>query len=278
MDTGIRFFHLLMRLCANRMRNIIKNKEDEDSNYSFSTSNGTSSQIYNFIKFEYDIKSNSFPIDKNKPLKYGIRPAHLYKFCEEFNIEPPNLVWGSIEEIKENGFMFFFMILLDYGILDKNRSNSVIEILEDELNIFGVYSLLNTFRDNEKIINEIVSIGNLGIFSNIDSLIITEIKLCLEYLYKEVEEPFIKELYNYLCKIESGKFFSKFPKHFYKNFQTTIIDILNTFNIETKFHLNINKVIESNKELFCNDLQVTRYEREKIIQFLLAYDSNLFQK
>ncbi|HGQ7909161.1 TPA: hypothetical protein ACL172_001044, partial [Streptococcus pneumoniae] len=97
-------------------------------------------------------------------------------------------------------------------------------------------------------------------------------------LYKEVEEPFIKELYNYLCKIESGKFFSKFPKHFYKNFQTTIIDILNTFNIETKFHLNINKVIESNKELFCNDLQVTRYEREKIIQFLLAYDSNLFQK
>ncbi|HGS1617336.1 TPA: hypothetical protein ACL8HN_001953, partial [Streptococcus pneumoniae] len=63
MDTGIRFFHLLMRLCANRMRNIIKNKEDEDSNYSFSTSNGTSSQIYNFIKFEYDIKSNSFPID-----------------------------------------------------------------------------------------------------------------------------------------------------------------------------------------------------------------------
>lgn len=49
MDTGIRFFHLLMRLCANRMRNIIKNKEDEDSNYSFSTSNGTSSQIYTQI-------------------------------------------------------------------------------------------------------------------------------------------------------------------------------------------------------------------------------------
>lgn len=107
MDTRIRFFQLLMKLCANRMANIIKNKKDEDSNYSFSTSNGTSSQIYNFIKFEYDIKSNSFPIEKNKPLKYGIRPAHLNKFCEEFNIEPQNLVWGSIEEIKENGFMFF---------------------------------------------------------------------------------------------------------------------------------------------------------------------------
>ena len=126
MDTRISFFQLLMGLCAKRMENIIKNKEDEDSNYSFSTSNGTSSQIYNFIKFEYDIKSNSFPIEKNKPLKYGIRPAHLYKFCEEFNIEPQNLVWGSIEEIKEYGFMFFFMILLDYGILEKNTSNRVI--------------------------------------------------------------------------------------------------------------------------------------------------------
>ncbi|VUX08531.1 hypothetical protein [Streptococcus vestibularis] len=276
MDTQERFFHFLMRLCANRMANIIKNKEDDDSNYSFSTSNGASSQIYNFIKFEYDIKSNSFPIEKNKPLQYGIRPAHLYKFCEEFNIKSQNLVWGSIEEIKENGFIFFFMILLDYGILEKNRSNRVIEILKDKLNIFGTYSLLNTFRDDEKIINEIVSVGNLEFFSNIDSLIITEIKICLEYIYNEVEEKFIKELYNYLYEIEEGKFFSRFPKYFYKDFQSTIVDILNTFNSETKFHLNINQLLESNKELFCNDLQTTRYEREKLIQFLIEYDSMLF--
>lgn len=278
MDTEKRFFHLLMRLCANRMKDTIEKKKQNDSNYSFSTSEGTSSQIYNFIKFEYDEDTNSFPIESSKPLPYGIRPAHIYRFCDEFEIDAKNLVWGSIEEIKENGFMFFFMILLDYGILEKNRSNSVIEILEDKLNIFGVYSLLNTFRDNEKIINEIVSVGNLGVFSNLDSLMVTEINLCLAYIYKEVKEPFIKELYTYLCEIESGKFFSKFPKHFYKNFQPMIIDILNTFNIETKFHLNINQIIESNKELFCNDLQVTRYEREKMIQFLLAYDSNLFKK
>lgn len=278
MDTGERFFQFLMRLCANRMANIIKNEEDDESNYSFSTSNGASSQIYNFIKFEYDIKSNSFPIEKNKPLRYGIRPAHLYKFCEEFNIEPQNLVWGSFEEIKENGFIFFFMILLDYGILEKNRSNRVLEILEDKLNIFGTYSLLNTFRDDEKIINEIVSVGNLEFFSNIESLIITELNLCLEYIYNEVEEQFIEELYNYLYEIEDGKFFSRFPKYFYKNFQSKIIDILNTFNSTTKFHLNINQILESNKELFCNDLQATKYEREKMMQFLLEYDSNLFQK
>lgn len=277
MDTDKRFFQFLMRLCANRMGNLIKNKEDNDSNYSFSTSNGASSQIYNFIKFEYDIKSNSFPIEKNKPLQYGIRPAHLFKFCEEFNIETQNLVWGSIGEIKENGFIFFFMILLDYGILEKNRSNRVIEILEDKLNIFGTYSLLNTFRDDEKIINEIVSVGNLDFFSNRDSLIITEINLCLAYIYNEVEEQFIKELYNYLYEIEDGKFFSMFPKYFYKDFQSTMVDILNTFNSKTKFHLNINQVLESNKELFCNDLQTTRYEREKLIQFLIEYDSNLFQ-
>ena len=275
MDTEKRFFHLLMRLCANRMKDTIEKQKQKDSNYSFSTSEGTSSQIYNFIKFEYDIKSNSFPIEKNKPLKYGIRPAHLYKFCEEFNIEPQNLVWGSIEEIKEYGFMFFFMILLDYGILEKNTSNRVIEILEDKLNIFGIYSLLNTFRDDEKIINEIVSIRNLEIVSNIDSLMSTELSLCLKKIYKEVEEKFIKELYNYLYEIEDGKFFSRFPKYFYKNFQSTIVDILNTFNSETKFHLNINQILESNKELFLNDLQTTRYEREKLIHFLIEYDSNL---
>lgn len=168
------------------------------------------------------------------------------------------------------------MILLDYGILEKNTSNRVIEILEDKLNIFGIYSLLNTFRDDEKIINEIVSIRNLEIFPNIDSLMITELSLCLRNIYKEVEEKFIKELYNYLYEIEDGKFFSMFPKYFYKNFQSTIVDILNTFNSETKFHLNINQILESNKELFLNDLQTTRYEREKLIQFLIEYDSILF--
>ncbi|EFW08434.1 hypothetical protein HMPREF9459_00470 [Streptococcus anginosus 1_2_62CV] len=172
------------------------------------------------------------------------------------------------------------MILLDYGILEKNTSNRVIEILEDKLNIFGIYSLLNTFRDDEKIINEIVSIRNLEIVSNIDSnidsLMSTELSLCLKKIYKEVEEKFIKELYNYLYEIEDGKFFSRFPKYFYKNFQSTIVDILNTFNSETKFHLNINQILESNKELFLNDLQTTRYEREKLIHFLIEYDSNLF--
>ena len=137
---------------------------------------------------------------------------------------------------------------------------------------------MNTFRDDEKIINEIVSVGNLEFFSNIESLIITELNLCLEYIYNEVEEQFIEELYNYLYEIEDGKFFSRFPKYFYKNFQSKIIDILNTFNSTTKFHLNINQILESNKELFCNDLQATKYEREKMMQFLLEYDSNLFQK
>ena len=105
---------------------------------------------------------------------------------------------------------------------------------------------------------------------------ITELSLCLRNIYKEVEEKFIKELYNYLYEIEDGKFFSMFPKYFYKNFQSTIVDILNTFNSETKFHLNINQILESNKELFLNDLQTTRYEREKLIQFLIEYDSILF--